>query len=388
MKMFLRLSAVLVFLVLSIGQVLAAPIGQVTALVPGVFVDRGGQELPLALKDPIEAKDTLRTDASGKVQILFADNTSVTLGSNTSMTMEEFAFAEGEPEFKAHLGQGLMRVITGAIVEQNPKGFGVTTPEANIGIRGTIFTTLSKDNYTTTWVENTAVTVSVNGIDVPAGQKITVPGTPPQLMPITPEDREYILAETTLHAARMDTGSWIVERRVPPTDLSGVPLVSQTLGDDLYAGSSPTPTPPPPVITTATITGSLSHVSSLYWSPAALNGNFTAKFDLATGNMTAFNLSGSGTASAGNPFTYTASGGTGSVSAGVLNISGFTGMITTPVAGQQLDGEAIVGSSNMYSSPGVPVNISTVGNPVSGSYVIDTTSGDLSYGIFNGSRTQ
>ena len=58
MRMFLRLSAVLVFLMLCAGQVLAAPIGQVTALVPGVFVDRGGQEIALALKDSIEAQDT------------------------------------------------------------------------------------------------------------------------------------------------------------------------------------------------------------------------------------------------------------------------------------------------------------------------------------------
>ncbi len=387
MRIFLRLSAVLVFLVLFAGQALAAPIGQVTALVPGVFVDRGGQEIALALKDSIEAQDTLRTDASGKVQILFADNSSVTLGSNTTMTMEEFAFEGSEPEFKANLGQGLMRVITGAIVEQNPEGFGVTTPEANIGIRGTIFTAQSKDDHTTVWVENTTKTVSVNGIDVPAGQKITVPGTPAQLLPITNEDREYILDETTLHAAR--GGYWIVERRVPPTDLSDVPLVSQTMGDNLYAGGSPTPTPPPPVINLATISGSLSHGSSLFWNPAALNGNFTAKFDLATGNMTAFNLSGSGTASEGNPFTYTANGGTGSVGTSGMNIAGFTGLITTPVAGQQLDGEAIVSTSNMYSTPlGSPVNISTVGNTVFGSYTINTTSGDLSYGTFNGSRTK
>ena len=193
MKTFLQLSAALLLLAMFAGQSFAAPIGQVTAVLSGAFVSRDGGEEALSLKDPIEAKDTLRTDATGKVQVLFADNSSVTLGPNTTMTMQEFAFEDGEPQFKAHLGQGLMRVITGAIVEQNPKGFGVTTPEAHIGIRGTIITVLTKDGFTTVWVENTTRIVYVNDIDVPSGEKITVPSTPPLRLPIAPEDRKYII---------------------------------------------------------------------------------------------------------------------------------------------------------------------------------------------------
>ena len=87
MKKFLQLSALFVFLVLLAGQAMAAPIGQVTAVIPGAYAVRGGQDVPLAVQSPIEAKDTLRTDASGKVQIIFADNSSVTLGNNTTMDM-------------------------------------------------------------------------------------------------------------------------------------------------------------------------------------------------------------------------------------------------------------------------------------------------------------
>ena len=387
MRMFLRLSAVLVFLMLCAGQVLAAPIGQVTALVHGVFVDRGGQEIALALKDSIEAQDTLRTDASGKVQILFADNSSVTLGSNTTMTMEEFAFEGGEPEFKANLGQGLMRVITGAIVEQNPKGFGVTTPEANIGIRGTIFTAQSKDDHTTVWVENTTKTVSVNGIDVPAGQKITVPGTPAQLLPITNEDREYILDETTLHAAR--GGHWIVERRVPPTDLVDVPLVSQTMGDSLYPGASPTP--PPPVVTTALFSGTLG--GTFMAGPNAVqNSTFSFSMDLASGNISNAKMYGDNVVGG---YMFTVSGGSGSMAAnGSFTIAGFSGRAESgwspAVPGEVFAITTADSANTMNGSPtgGTPA----VGGSISGVYSIDAMmsgwSAIISGEPFTGSRTQ
>ena len=145
MKKFLQTGAVFVFVVLLAGQALAESIGQVTAVIPGAYAVRGGQDVPLTVKSAIESGDSLRTDASGKVQIIFADNTTVTLGNNTVMDMQEFAMNEGDSAFKAHLGQGIMRTITGAIVEQNPKGFSVTTPEATIGIRGTDYSALLSD---------------------------------------------------------------------------------------------------------------------------------------------------------------------------------------------------------------------------------------------------
>ena len=371
MKKLLQIFMALALLALLVGQALAAPIGQVTALVPGAFVDRDGQEIALDLNASIEAKDTLRTDASGRVQILFADNSSVTLGSNTTMSMEEFAFDDGEPAFKAHLGQGLMRVITGAIVEQNPKGFAVTTPEAHIGIRGTIITVLSKDGFTTVWVENTTRQVIVNNIDVPSGEKITVPSTPPLIEKITPEDREFIIEETAILVARA------APRNIPDMkpDIASVPLSVQTAGDAL----SGTPTPAP---TTATITGSLAHgPTALGWNVQTHSGTFTATVTLASGNVTSFSLSAGGAEAGADSYSYTASGGSGFINSTGINITGFTGTIT----GTGLNGAPIDNTSTLS---GGPADISAVGNPVSGSYDIYASGSALSSGTFTGSRTQ
>ena len=68
----------------------AGPIGTVISLTPGVSALRGGQTIPLALKDAVEAGDTISTDGTGKVQIIFDDDSTVTLTNNTSLSMDEF----------------------------------------------------------------------------------------------------------------------------------------------------------------------------------------------------------------------------------------------------------------------------------------------------------
>ena len=65
MKKFLQTGAVFVFVVLLAGQALAESIGQVTAVIPGAYAVRGGQDVPLTVKSAIESGDSLRTDASG-----------------------------------------------------------------------------------------------------------------------------------------------------------------------------------------------------------------------------------------------------------------------------------------------------------------------------------
>lgn len=377
MKKLLHLSAVFVFLVLFAGQTMAAPIGQVTAVMPGAYAVRGGQDVPLAVQSPIETKDTLRTDASGKVQILFADNSSVTLGNNTTMEMQEFAIGEGEPVFKAHLGQGIMRAITGAVVEQNPKGFEITTPEATIGIRGTIITGMTKNGFSTVWVENTLKQVFVNDTEVPSNHKITVPSTPKLVQIITPEDIEFITRETSILAPRALQGRIVVANNAtpPPGGLAAIPLIPQTAGDAL-SGSAP----PPPPITTAVISGTLLFSSG--W--VATNGTFSFDMNLSNGNISNGSMAASG---GGNSFSV--SGGSGSMAgSGAFSVTGFSGTaysggIPFPIATS--NNTSISGSA----SPPFPPPL---GAPVSGLYMVSDNpvpgaAGVISSGTISGTRT-
>ena len=81
------LSAILVLLV--VNQPLLAeekPIGLVVAL-RGVVtaVNTSGAQRRLAVQDKIYPADTIKTGSRGRVQMMFDDNTLVSLGTNTVM---------------------------------------------------------------------------------------------------------------------------------------------------------------------------------------------------------------------------------------------------------------------------------------------------------------
>ena len=138
------------------------------------------------MKSPVGDRDTLTTDATGRAQILFDDDTTVSLGSNTSLSLETVVAEGANPAFKVRMGQGIARFITGKIVEKNPDGFSVVTPDATVGIRGTIFAVRVGNGTTTVFVTNTTKQVFVNGVLVPTGFKITLPQgapTPMRRMP-------------------------------------------------------------------------------------------------------------------------------------------------------------------------------------------------------------
>lgn len=115
--------------------------GMILSVVDGAWLERGGQKQAVKSKDAVLVNDILSTDGTGKVQILFEDNTVVAIGSNSSIAVADFVFddAAKKASFSAKMTQGVARFVTGKIVERNRDGFSVKTPSATVGIRGTTF---------------------------------------------------------------------------------------------------------------------------------------------------------------------------------------------------------------------------------------------------------
>ena len=93
----------------------------------------------LATNDVVFAHDTIMTGAGAKIQILLKDDTTLSQGENSEMTIDEFVFSENAPEDSGcllKLVTGVFRVITGKITKLNPDRFRVRTRMATIGIRG------------------------------------------------------------------------------------------------------------------------------------------------------------------------------------------------------------------------------------------------------------
>jgi hypothetical protein len=114
------------------------PAGIVLAASGGVKVIRDGVQEDLALQDTVFAQDVIITALDGRTQILFADDSVVSINEDSELDIAGFVFeAESAPNFAAKMAKGAARFITGKIVERNPDGFSVGTPHSTIGIRGT-----------------------------------------------------------------------------------------------------------------------------------------------------------------------------------------------------------------------------------------------------------
>jgi hypothetical protein len=113
------------------------------------------------------------------------------MGSESTLEMREFSNEPDDSRFSARLARGRMRIITGETTERNPNGFQLTTRHATIGIRGTVLSVETNENFTGVGVDNTDKTALVNGTPVPQFHNaIVFGGGEPEITPRTPGERE------------------------------------------------------------------------------------------------------------------------------------------------------------------------------------------------------
>lgn len=124
----------------------ATPIGQIKTATGAVSVERAGQASPLAVGDRLYETDTVVT-AAGTVGITFADNSMMSLGPNTRLSLDQFAFdpTTHNGRFNASLAKGTLTVKSGQIVKQTPEAMRIKTPAALLGVRGTEFAVRADD---------------------------------------------------------------------------------------------------------------------------------------------------------------------------------------------------------------------------------------------------
>jgi hypothetical protein len=119
----------------------AGAIGQIKTETGTVTVERGGSSKPAAIGDRVFQSDTLQTGANGTVGITFADNSMMSLGPKSRLSLDTFRFdtTTHEGVFDSSLQTGTLAVKSGQIVQQTPEAMHVRTPAALLGVRGTEF---------------------------------------------------------------------------------------------------------------------------------------------------------------------------------------------------------------------------------------------------------
>jgi len=112
-------------------------IGAASAVRNQVTAAQGAQERRLATGNPVLANDRIRTGADSVAQLLFADQTSLSVGPRSDVTLDRFVYDPNRStgDVAVSLTTGALRFVSG---RQDPRSYQVSTPVATIGVRGTI----------------------------------------------------------------------------------------------------------------------------------------------------------------------------------------------------------------------------------------------------------
>jgi hypothetical protein len=129
----------------------AADIGQIKVSKGAVTIERGAQEQPAAVGLRLQTSDVVKTGADGSVGINMSDNSLLSLGPNSSLSLDRYEFdsTTNQGAFDASLQKGSLAVVSGRIAKQSPEAVSVRTPYAVLGVRGTEFV-VSADDATPT----------------------------------------------------------------------------------------------------------------------------------------------------------------------------------------------------------------------------------------------
>ena len=120
------------------------PIGYVKTVSGEASVATGGKAVPAQVGTPLYQGSRLKTGAKSSLGITFRDETMMSFGANTELTVDEYLYApsEGKLKLASNLARGSMNYLSGVIAKLKPDAVAVTTPSGIIGVRGTQFLAL------------------------------------------------------------------------------------------------------------------------------------------------------------------------------------------------------------------------------------------------------
>ena len=98
--------------------------------------------------------DTIIVKAQSNAQILLLDETTLTIGEKSEITIDEFVY---DPQSKvgkivSNIKIGTVRIITGEISKKNPDNLEVNVPTGSVGARGTEFVVVTESDKKSTVV--------------------------------------------------------------------------------------------------------------------------------------------------------------------------------------------------------------------------------------------
>ena len=126
-------------------------IGVVAVGIGNIFNQKNEQ---LSTGSKIYFGDTIIVKEKSNAQILLLDETALTIGEKSELTIDDFVY---DPQSKvgkivSNIKLGTVRIVTGEISNQNPDNLEVNIPTGSVGARGTEFVVVTESDQKSTVV--------------------------------------------------------------------------------------------------------------------------------------------------------------------------------------------------------------------------------------------
>ena len=133
------LSLVLILIGLGTPSAARSFVGVVKTLEGSATIARNGETITVVTGMEIQRADVVKTDRHSTVGLVFSDDTRISMGSNTELTVDDYLFKplEKELSFVVRLIRGTVSFLSGQIAKLSPESVQLIMPAATIGVRGT-----------------------------------------------------------------------------------------------------------------------------------------------------------------------------------------------------------------------------------------------------------
>jgi hypothetical protein len=113
--------------------------GRIKVVAGSATIVRAGSASPARVGALVYQSDTLRTGTDGRLAMTLRDETRLSMGPNTEITLSAFAFApaEGQLSMVLRIARGALAYVSGRIAKLMPQAVRLETPTSVIGVRGT-----------------------------------------------------------------------------------------------------------------------------------------------------------------------------------------------------------------------------------------------------------
>lgn len=123
------------------------PIGYVKTVTGEAWVATAGQKVKAQPGTAVLLGSQLTTAKTGTLGVTFKDNTVMSFGPDTELTVDEYLYAPAQGQLKlgTRMSRGSLNYVSGVIAKLKPDAVTVKTPGGIIGVRGTQFVVKVED---------------------------------------------------------------------------------------------------------------------------------------------------------------------------------------------------------------------------------------------------